>query len=92
MVKGDGRASRRVCASNQQRRVKLISSVVKSLQYIKLSALEPVVTRVVGQSRDFEISERTYMQAQGRVVCLLAYASPPVERRLTNAATTWANC
>ena len=73
-------------ADDVQSRVKLISSVVRSLQYVKMAALEPVVVKKVGQAREDELDQRTYMcvvvqttislirarQRQARLVVILA--------------------
>ena len=78
MVQVDGRAfAAQTGVTDSQRRVKLVSSVIKGLQYIKLSALEPVAAKLLSQARAFEIGERTHLQAQARVVCLLACVSSP---------------
>jgi len=53
-------------------RVKLLSSVIKSLQYVKLSALEPVVVKRAAEAREVEIDARTRQWQQGGAVCILA--------------------
>ena len=53
-------------------RIKLLSSVVKSLQYIKLAALEAFVARAAADTREVEIRKRTHLCLQDMSVCLLA--------------------